>query len=101
MALESAIQVKLTAAFSPRALRVVNESHLHEGHANSPGSGESHFSVLVVSDAFDGKSRLQRHRMVNKALAEELEGGVHALAIRAMTPAEYDEAKKLALGNRV
>ncbi len=98
MALEIAIKDKLAAAFRPRALRVVNESHLHAGHAGSPGGGESHFSVLVVADAFAGKTRLERHRLVNETLAEELSGGVHALAIRAMTPAEFDEARKLSAG---
>jgi stress-induced morphogen len=96
MAIETAIREKLANALAPTELRVVNESHLHEGHAGSPGSGESHFSVLAVSDAFEGKSRLERHRMVNTLLSEELAGGVHALAIRAMTPAEFAEIRKMA-----
>ena len=60
--------------------------------ASSPKTGESHFSVAVVSTAFAGKSRLERHRMVNAALAEELKGSVHALAITALTPEERSRA---------
>ncbi|MFD0986171.1 BolA family protein [Methyloligella solikamskensis] len=96
MTLENAIKEKLTKAFAPAGLKVVNESHLHAGHASSPGTGESHFAVVVVADAFDGKSRVERHRMVNEALADELAGGIHALAIRAMTPAEHEDAKAAA-----
>jgi BolA family transcriptional regulator, general stress-responsive regulator len=96
MAIERAIEEKLVNGFAPSELRVVNESHLHEGHAGSPGGGESHFSVLIVSEAFAGKSRLERHRLVNAALAEEIAGGIHALAIRAMTPGEFAEARRLA-----
>ena len=88
MSVESRIKEKLTTAFRPVALRIVNDSAHHAGHASSPGSGESHFSVYVVSEAFSGKSRLERHRMVNAALAEELSGKVHALAITALAPGE-------------
>ena len=89
MSLERNIRQKLTAAFAPEALEIVNDSHRHAGHAGSPGTGESHFTVKVVSAAFAGKSRLERHRMVNDVLAEELAGRIHALAIRAITPEEY------------
>ena len=88
MSIENSIREKLTQAFAPVALDVMNESHLHAGHVSSPGTGESHFSVKVVSMAFDGKSRLERHRMVNAVLAEELSGRIHALAVSALTPAE-------------
>jgi stress-induced morphogen len=88
MSVESNIREKLTAVFAPAALRIVNDSARHAGHASSPGTGESHFSVYVVSAAFSGKSRLERHRMVNAALAEELSGKVHALAITALAPGE-------------
>jgi stress-induced morphogen len=88
MTVENSIREKLTQAFSPVALDVNNDSHLHAGHASSPGTGESHFSVKVVSAAFDGKSRLERHRMVNAVLAEELSGRIHALAVSALTPEE-------------
>ena len=86
MSVEETIREKLTTAFSPEALQVVNESHHHAGHSSSPGTGESHFAVRVVSPAFEGKSRLERHRMVNAVLADELAGKVHALAVTAMTP---------------
>ena len=91
MSAEQTIREKLTAAFTPDAIQVVNESHHHAGHASSPGTGESHFSVRVVSPAFAGKSRLERHRMVNAVLADELSGKIHALAVTALTP---DEAVK-------
>ena len=67
---------------------MINESHLHAGHRNSPGTGESHFRVLIVSPLFAGKSRLQRHRLVNETLAAELKGKVHALALDLRAPDE-------------
>jgi BolA protein len=67
---------------------VLNESELHAGHRSSPGTGESHFRVLLVSPVFTGKSRLERHRLVNETLAAELKGKVHALAIKAYAPGE-------------
>lgn len=88
MTLETRIREKLMVALEPTRLDVVNESHLHAGHINSPNSGQSHFSVLVVAAAFAGKSRLQRHRIVNEALAAELQDGVHALAVKAYAPGE-------------
>jgi BolA family transcriptional regulator, general stress-responsive regulator len=88
MSVEGRIREKLTQAFAPVALKVVNDSDRHAGHGGSPGTGESHFSIEVVSPAFSGKSRLERHRMVNEALAAELKGRIHALAIRALTPEE-------------
>jgi len=88
MRIETLIREKLAQAFAPAELQVVNDSHRHAGHHSSPGTGESHFSVTVVSEAFAGKSLLERHRMVNAALAEELAGRVHALAVNALTPEE-------------
>lgn len=88
MSLESSIREKLTATFAPERLEVVNESHFHAGHAGSPGTGESHFRVTIVTAAFGGKSRVDRHRLINATLAEELKGGVHALAIQAYAPGE-------------
>jgi BolA family transcriptional regulator, general stress-responsive regulator len=79
---------KLQQAFQPTRLDVINESHLHAGHRTSPGTGESHFRVLMVSPLFAGKSRLQRHRLVNEALAAELKGKVHALALDLRAPDE-------------
>ncbi len=88
MSLEAVIREKLIVALEPTRLDVVNESHHHAGHASSPGTGESHFRVLVVSPLFTGKSRIERHRIVNGALAAELKGGIHALAVHAYAPGE-------------
>ena len=88
MTAESRIRERLTAQLSPVLLDVVNESQLHAGHAGSPGTGESHFRVMIVSAVFAGKSRVERHRLVNAALADELRHGVHALAIKAHAPGE-------------
>jgi BolA family transcriptional regulator, general stress-responsive regulator len=85
---EDQITEKLRQAFAPVSLEVINDSGRHRGHAGSPGTGESHFTIKVVSASFAGKSRLERHRMVNDVLAEELKGPVHALAISALTPEE-------------
>jgi BolA protein len=82
------IEKKLDEAFSPQSLRVEDESHHHQGHAGHRHGGETHFRVYIVSEAFKGKSRLERHRMVNQILAAELNGGVHALAIHAAAPGE-------------
>ena len=82
------ITEKLRNAFAPESLDVEDESHQHAGHAGHRPGGETHFRVYIVSEAFGGKSRLQRHRMINAALASELAGGVHALAIHAAAPGE-------------
>ena len=82
------ITEKLTEAFAPARLDVADESHQHEGHAGARPGGETHFRVTIVAEAFRGRSRLDRHRMVNTALAEELADGVHALAIHASAPGE-------------
>jgi BolA protein len=81
---QRAIEEKLTSALSPTHLVVENESHMH---AVKPGS-ESHFKVLVVSEAFEGKSRVERQRRVNEILRDELAQGLHALSMRALTPNE-------------
>ncbi|MGH9810344.1 MAG: BolA family protein [Terriglobia bacterium] len=82
------ITKKLTEAFAPQSLNVVDESHQHEGHAGHRPGGQTHFRVYIVSDAFKGKTRLERHRMINGILSDDLAGGVHALAIHAATPGE-------------
>ena len=82
------ISRKLTETFAPQSLEVVDESHRHEGHAGHRPGGQTHFRVYIVSDAFKGKTRLERHRMINTTLAGELSGGVHALAIHAAAPGE-------------
>lgn len=79
---------KLNEAFAPQRLEVIDESHLHEGHTGHRHGGETHFRVNIVSQAFDGKSRVERHRMINTLLADELAGRLHALAIKAQTPGE-------------
>src|SRR5215468_8211724 len=79
---------KLREAFLPESLDVTDESHLHEGHAGHRPGGETHFRVYIVSPSFEGKSRIERHRMINATLAAELAGSVHALAIHAQAPGE-------------
>ena len=91
MSVETTIREKLTEAFAPTRLDVINESHLHAGHRGSPGTGESHFRVLIVSSAFAGASRVARHRAVNKLLEAELKGKVHALALNIYAPGEVVE----------
>jgi len=88
MTAKDTITKKLSEAFHPESLDVVDESYLHEGHAGHRPGGETHFRVYIVSKAFDGKTRIDRHRMINKLLAEELAGSVHALAIKAQAPGE-------------
>ncbi len=88
MATRDLITEQLRKAFTPESLRVEDESHRHEGHAGHRPGGETHFRLYIVSQAFRGKSRLERHRMINTALAAELAGGVHALAIHAAAPGE-------------
>ncbi len=88
MATRDLITEKLSRAFAPASLDVVDESHQHVGHAGHRPGGETHFRVTIVAEAFRGKSRLERHRMVNETLASELTGGVHALAIHASAPDE-------------
>ena len=78
----------LTVAFAPVRLAVINDSASHHGHAGDDGSGESHFTVEIEAEAFAGRSRLERQRMVNRALGDIPGQRVHALAIRATAPGE-------------
>jgi BolA family transcriptional regulator, general stress-responsive regulator len=87
------ITEKLTEAFKPQSLRVEDESDKHEGHAGHRPGGETHFRVYIVSEAFRGKGRIDRHRMINTALARELDGGVHALALHASAHGEHGSAQ--------
>lgn len=80
------ITKKLKAAFAPQALSLIDESNQHHGHAGAHPSGESHFRVKITAEAFRGKSRVDCHRLVNAALAEELKNRVHALAIECAVP---------------
>ena len=87
MSIESQINEKLQAAYAPTHLEVENESHGH----NVPKNSETHFRVLIVSTKFEGQSRVARQRMIYETLKVELQTGVHALAQRAYTPAEWAE----------
>ena len=86
--IRAGIEAKLTAALAPKSLEVIDESHRHAGHGHHHPDGETHFRVEIVSDAFEGKSRIERHRMINALLAEELASRVHALAISARAASE-------------
>jgi BolA protein len=88
MSREARMKEALMVALEPVRLDIVNDSDRHAGHRSSPGTGESHYTVLVVCERFAGKSRVERHRLVNAALADELKGGLHALAIKAYAPGE-------------
>lgn len=85
-AVADSMRKKLNAAFSPSRLEIVDDSDRHKGHAGAREGGESHFTVTIESAAFAGRSRVERQRMINRALAEELAGPVHALSIRAEAP---------------
>jgi len=87
-AVAEAIRSKLEAAFAPSRLELVDDSDRHHGHAGHSGAGESHFTLRIESEAFSGKARVMRQRLVMKALADELAGPVHALSIVATAPGE-------------
>lgn len=87
--IQSSIEARLTAALAPERLAVINESHLHAGHQETfDGTGETHMRVRIVSAAFAGKSRIDRHRAVNELLKDEIAAGLHALAIETAAPGE-------------
>lgn len=88
MSVADRIHTKLTTAFSPVRLDVVDDSQSHAGHAGWRPGGETHFNVEIVSEAFVGQSRIQRQRAVHAVLDEELSTTVHALSLRTLTPAE-------------
>lgn len=83
MSIKDQIEAILTEALHPESLEIIDESHLHAGHGGWRPSGETHFRVRVTASAFNGRSRIDRHRTVNALLAEQLRGGIHALAIEA------------------
>lgn len=87
MTVEDDITDKLTQTLAPQHLEVINESHMH----NVPPGSESHFKIVAVSDQFEGKMLIARHRMINKTLAEELAGPIHALSLHTMTQSEWIE----------
>jgi BolA protein len=88
MTMQATLERKLREALEPLHLEVINVSHMH----NVPEGSESHFKVVVVSEAFEGQPRLARHRLVNETVAEELAGGIHAFSVNAMTPEQWFEA---------
>jgi BolA protein len=90
------IAATLTARFAPVALRVVDDSARHAGHAGAAPGGETHYSVLMVAPAFAGMSRVARSRAVHDALAAEFASGLHALALTLRTPAEQAAAQSAA-----
>jgi BolA protein len=87
-AIFEAIHDKLTAAFSPTRLEIVDDSDRHAGHSGATPGGESHFNVLIEASAFEGSPKVARQRMVYKALELELSGPVHALSVKALAPGE-------------
>ncbi|MBP7650306.1 MAG: BolA family transcriptional regulator [Phenylobacterium sp.] len=87
-AIFEAIQHKLTEAFSPTRLEIVDDSDRHAGHAGAGDSGESHFNVVIQAQAFEGAPKVARQRMVYRTLAEELAGPLHALSVKALAPGE-------------
>lgn len=83
------IEARLREALAAEHVEVVDESRMHAGHAGARPGGETHYRVLVVSPRFEGLSRVAAQRLVYDALAEELAGGLHALALRTLTPAQW------------
>lgn len=87
-AISEAIRTKLTAAFQPTRLEIEDDSARHAGHSGAREGGESHFNVVIQSQAFAGVNRVARQRKVYHALAEELAGPLHALSVKALAPGE-------------
>ena len=90
MLMKTRIETKLNEAFSPTALSVKDESHLHVSHGNFYANGGSHFRVLIVSPLFRGCSRIERHQKVYLCLEKELKEGVHALCLKTLCPEEAE-----------
>lgn len=88
MSVAENIKTKLTAKLEPAQLEIIDESHLHAGHAGAREGGESHFRVNIVAEAFNGLNRVARQRMIYEILAEDLAGPIHALTLSTKTPAE-------------
>ena len=88
MRIQKQIETKVQSALIPSHLEVINESYMH----NVPPGSESHFRLVIVSEKFEGKSLLERHREVNRVLAAEIETEIHALALRTLTPGEWSES---------
>lgn len=90
MSLATQIETKLQAALAPLTMEVINESHLH-----GTASSDSHYKLIIVSAEFDGQRLLQRHRRVNKLLAAELAGELHALALHLYSPTEWQQLQQV------
>ena len=90
MSIAAAIQRKIEERLSPVHIEVIDESHLHAGHAGAREGGSSHFRITVVAPQFEGLPRVARQRLINDILREELAGPVHALAMKTLTPAEAE-----------
>lgn len=88
MPVAETIRRKLEKALAPERLEIVDESHLHKGHAGHRPGGESHFRLTVVSAGFSGRSRVERQRLVTAALREEMGNPIHALTMKTLTPEE-------------
>lgn len=88
MSVAETIRRKLEASLLPERLEIVDESHLHKGHAGHRPGVETHFRVTVVAAGFEGKSRVDRQRLITAALKEEMGNPIHALSMKAMTPGE-------------
>jgi BolA protein len=88
MRVSESIHLKLSKALAPERLDVIDESHLHAGHAGAREGGQSHFRLFVVATAFEGLSRVARQRLINDVLRDELTGPIHALAMKTLTPDE-------------
>jgi len=82
------IKTKLEQTLSPARLELVDESALHAGHMGARPEGESHFRLLIVTDMFNGRGRLERQRMIYQALGDLMTTDIHALSIKALTPEE-------------
>lgn len=93
MRVTDAIREQIKAGFAPSRLELIDESARHVGHAGARPEGESHFKVTIVADAFAGKSRIERHRMVFHALDNLIRSDIHALSVTALTP-EEDAARQ-------
>ncbi|MGX1198588.1 BolA family protein [Parvibaculum sp. MBR-TMA-1.3b-4.2] len=91
MSVAETIRRKLEEGLTPSTLVIEDQSHRHEGHAGHRPGGESHFHVTIVSEAFNGVSRVQRHRMVTALLAADMGNPIHALALKTLTPAEAEK----------
>ena len=93
MSMDEQIKTLVQTHLNPVLLQVVNDSAKPHGHAGDDGSGETHYNLLVVSHAFDGRSRVERQRLVNQALSTCFDMGLHALSMRCLTPSEYENKK--------